>query len=146
MTEERELLVCLPFLLLHLAAAVLLVSPATVAFLLDLISNFSATFFSGRSDFFIGLFSDSCLDVLGGLFEVERSVFSGLWFFSDKDVSFDVSFLAGFSTVTSLLSVFSVPFSTYKTRCYFFIIILSITVFTQNRRIYATGSSGNASC
>ena len=105
-TDERELLVCLPFLLQDLVA-VLLVSAPLDAFLLDFISDLSALFFSGRSDFFVGLFSSSCFGVLSCLFDTDRSVFSGLWDFSNKEISF----FTGFSGVTSLLSFFSEPLS-----------------------------------
>ena len=105
-TDERELLVCLPFLLQDLVA-VLLVSAPLVAFLLDFISDLSVLFFSGRSAFFVGLFSGSCFGVLSCLFDTDRSVFSGLWDFSDKEISF----FTGFSGVTSLLSFVSEPFS-----------------------------------
>lgn len=107
MTDERELLVCLPFLLQDLVVVALLVSAPLDAFLLDLTSDFSTLFFSGRSDFFVGLFSGSCFGVLSCLFETDLSVFSGLWDFSDKEISF----FTGFSGVRSPLSFFSVPFS-----------------------------------
>lgn len=110
MTDERELLVCLPFLLEDLVAIALLVSVPLDVFLLDLTSDFSTLFFSGRSDFFVGLFSCSCFGVLSCLFETDLSVFSGLWDLSDEGISF----LTGFSGVTSTLSFFSVHFSAKK--------------------------------
>lgn len=104
MTDERELLVCRPFLLFVLAGT--LVSAPPVAFRLDFVSDRSTLLFSGRSGFLLGLFSNSCFG-FNGLLVTGRSDFSDLCGFSEEGISF----LIGFSGVESVLSCFSTTFS-----------------------------------